>query len=744
MVRGACGGDAMKGRISRAGCSLLVVLAAFTAILLGCESLSEVSGPARWLASSPAFSITNAASVFTRSVFLKTPCRTAELQLASAGWVQLRVNGRPVDDRVLTPTPTQPDRRLLEVRYDLSEALSWGGNVIEVLTGNGWWNMSAPVVWGLEKAAWFNDSPAHSGPMIRATLIVDGQVRLVTDATWEVFDSPVVFNQLRFGEHYDARREDVKAVRRPALVVPPPPALVTADSATPCRVLERRECVAEWTLYDGSKLYDFGANVAGWCEIEVTGERGAKVILDHDEQLDENYRFFGHVAVFNRSEWPWQHDEYVLAGRSGGERWHPRFNYHGFRYVRVRHEGKVQLTAIRQCRVGSDLAVAGAVETSDADFRRVFAAARNSYLANFVGFPTDCPHREKNGWTADAQLMAEAGLWNFDARESYRHYLQMVLDAVRPNGELPATVPCAGDFAYGWRSGPAWNAVIFELPRQIYRFYGDETAVREAYPAWRKYLEFAETWRDDDGLYQNGYGDWSHPVKAVDKRFTESAYIADFCLETARWARRWGDIDTATNLTARAQAVQAAIRRKFYRGDGHWADDSLTALSGALYFAGLCPAEERPATLARLVEKARSENHAPVFGILGAKWCPRVLAENGYADDAFRFFVQRGEMGWMRMVESGDTLWEDFVGKHSRNHAMFGDLMAWAYEYAAGIVPMAPGFTKVAFRPHYLTGVESFSGWHDTPQGRITAGWRRVDGEVKFDYSVPPGVEVVP
>ena len=120
------------------------------------------------------------------------------------------------------------------------------------------------------------------------------------------------------------------------------------------------------------------------------------------------------------------------------------------------------------------------------------------------------------------------------------------------------------------------------------------------------------------------------------------------------------------------------------------------------------------------------------------------MAEYGYADDAFRMYVQPEVPGWTHWLQFGDgTLREDWNDRNSHNHIMFGDLSAWAYEYAVGIVPVEPGFRKVAFRPHFLEGVESFSATYRTPYGEIRAGWRRVNGKPVFDCSVPDGVEVV-
>jgi alpha-L-rhamnosidase len=144
----------------------------------------------------------------------------------------------------------------------------------------------------------------------------------------------------------------------------------------------------------------------------------------------------------------------------------------------------------------------------------------------------------------------------------------------------------------------------------------------------------------------------------------------------------------------------------------------------------------------RLAGAVRANAHEAHFGILGAKWVPRVLADYGYADDAFKMYVQPEMPGWAHWLQFGDgTLREEWDDWNSHNHIMFGDLSAWAYEYAAGIVPLEPGFKKIAFRPHVLEGVDFFVATYQTPSGKIRAGWRRVDGKVEFICEVPEGVE---
>ena len=669
----------------------------------------------------------------------------AVFSVAVAGWCEVHVNGSRVGIDVLSPVTCQPDMRTSSIDFDVAELLKPGTNTLEVLLGNGWKNTFTVDAWGFCNAPWLGC------PKIHGEMKADGKTLFVTDGSWRVYDSPIVFNALRNGEWYDARMEGRRVNERGAKVEKYEPwGSVSAEDAVPCREGElfepKRVLESPW----GAEVYDFGANIAGWCEIEVEGEPGAKIKLDYDESITEYNTLLGHVKAHTAGKGekrPVQHDEYTLAGREGGERWHPRFTYHGFRYVLIGFDGKARLKSIRARFVHSAFARAGTLETSDATFAALQSATERSYLSNFVGIPTDCPHREKNGWTGDAQLAMETGLWNFDAKGSYVHFLRMMLDAQRINGAVPCILPCTPKFGFYWGSGPAWDAILFEIPWQIYRFYGDDAPAREAYGAMKKYVAFMSAKADGVGLYDYGLGDWCRwweDRKGTPVRLTDSAYMYMFNRRLAFWAERFGEGGYAAERIAAADKIKAAFNAAFYKGDGMYAQGRLTELAAPLYFKGLCADGEEEKVAKRLAEAVREKGHQAWFGILGAKWTPRVLAEYGYADDAFKMFVQPEVPGWAHWLQFGDgTLRETWNSTSSHNHIMFGDLSAWAYEYAVGIVPVEPGFRKVAFRPHYLKGVDSFSATYRTPHGVIRAGWRRVDGRPVFEYSVPEGVEVV-
>ena len=712
-------------------------------VLLGFLGTGAAMAAPQWISGDTA-EPEKAAPMLEKSFDLAKRPSAAVFEVAFAGWGEVWVNGEKVGVDVLSPVTCQPDKRLSSIAFDVASKLRPGRNTVAILLGNGWFNAFTKSSWCFHEALWV------SAPKAKGALRVEGTVLLETDGSWTAYDSPIVFNSLRNGEWYDARLEGARRNERRAKVEKYAPwGAVSPEDAAPCRVFETLKPRQVLKAPDGDSIYDFGANIAGWCEIDVKGAAGAKVTIDYDESITATNTLLGHVTIYllQRGETrPVQHDEYTLAGRATGESWHPRFTYHGFRYAKVHVEGQAEVSAIRARFVHSAFAEAGSLQTSDATFAALQDATLRSYLSNFVGIPTDCPHREKNGWTGDMQLAMETGLWNFDAKAGYVHFLRMLLDAQLPNGAVPCIVPCSPKFGYFWGSGPAWDTALFEIPWQIFRFYGDDSAAREAYGAMKRYLRFIETKEDKDGLTAYGLGDWCPPdrKKAVELRVTDSAYVYQMNRRLAFWAKRFDEPACVAAYSAKADRIVAAFNRAFYKGDGVYAKGELTALAAPLFFEGLCAKGEEAKVLAKLVEAVRACAHKADFGILGAKWVPRVLAANGYADDAWKMITQKEVPGWAHWLQFGDgTLREKWDDTYSHNHIMFGDISAWAYEYLAGIVPLEPGFRKVAIRPNFVKGLESFSARHMTPHGEIKVAWKIVDGRMEVERSVPAGIEVV-
>jgi len=671
----------------------------------------------------------------------------ARLAISGLGYYELRLNGRKVGDRVLDPTVTQYDRRVRYATYDVSDALVRGANAIGVILGNGWYNCHTTEVWHFDKASW-RDYPKL---LLQLDIELEGGEKLMVSSgpDWLIGDGPIRFDGLRNGETYDARLEcpgwdspDFSSdTWNKARVVPGPGGVLEPQRAPPCKVMRSIEPVSVTELEPGVALFDLGQNIAGWAQLRVEGPRDTEIVMRYAEKLAPD----GDIDASNIDSFikggDCQTDRYILKG-DGLEVWEPRFTYHGFRYVQVLGlPTPPNADQLRGQVVHTAMAPAGSFECSDETLNRLQECTLWAYRGNFVGIPTDCPHREKNGWTGDAQLAAETGLWNFNAKTAYLEWLQTLADTQRPSGQLPGIAPSTG-WGYNWGSGPAWDSALILIPWHIYVHTGSVEAIERLYEAMRRYIDFCSTMASGH-IVSFGLGDWCHGGfrRPPPSSLTSTGYYYRDAVIVAKCAAITDRAEDAARYRALARDIRAAFNERYYRGDGIYAEGQPTALACAVY-QGLVEDDQKQAVVDLLAQKVRDNDCRADFGILGAKYVPRVLADEGHAELALRLFTQEEFPGWAHWLARGaTTLWESWKGHGSRNHVMFGDVSAWMYHYLAGIVPdeANPGFTRVSLMPRVVAALEWVTSTHRAPSGTIGSSWRRDGNRIVFDIELPAG-----
>ena len=665
-----------------------------------------------------------------RKEFVGERASGGRLAITGAGYYYAELNGHPVTDARLTPTPSNYDRAVHWTEYDVAPLLRDGTNVLEVTLGSGFYDYSLEDNFLMSQASW------RDRPMLIAELRdASGRVRLATDATWDVcVEGPWRFDSIRRGTVYDARLEkldDPKTWRKAEKKHGVGGVFRRADHP-PVRVIARRPMRR---LPTG--IWDSGQNAAGVCELKVRGEAGAEVVLVHREDVEADGSLH-EFASFQKGEF--MTDHYILRGDPAGETWTPRFTYHGFRYVRAEVRGKAEVLGLTQLALSSDFKSVGALETSDSSLARLQQAFLWSYRSNFVGYPTDCPTREKQGWSGDALAACESGLCNFDAASAYVDWLRGFADVQRPNGQLPAKSPISAN-GFNWGYGPGWDEALTLIPWQIYVMRGDLQPAKELYPAMRRYRKFAHEMMSDGLAVDFGLGDWCDPAGNCWRRkdsvtANATCYHYHGLVTTAKLADRLGEVDDAARWRAEAEEVKRSFRQAFCRPDGGVASDLPTDLALAVAF-GLAPDARRTAT--RLAETVRKGGHLQRYGIFGAKYVPRVLMDFGFADDALKLVKAREYPSVLHYLERGaTTLWERYDGSDSRNHVMFGDMSAWIFRYLGGFRfdESRPG--ELILEPVAFREVGSFKA---TYRG-ITSAWTFADDACTYTVSVPAGGRV--
>ncbi|MHB8968850.1 MAG: family 78 glycoside hydrolase catalytic domain [Pirellulaceae bacterium] len=682
--------------------------------------------------------------VLRKNFSVPKPVRRAMLYVCGLGYHEPYLNGTKVGDHVLDPAFTRYDRRALYVTHDVSQLVHEGQNTLGVMLGNGWYNMHTRATWNFDQAPWRGEPRALVQLRIEHE---DGSVStVVSDSSWRASTGPVRLDGIRAGEFYDACQEMPgwstsefdDTAWEPPTVLNPPGGVLSAQMMPPIRVCRTLNPVSVQEPRPGVFVFDLGQNIAGWAQLHVKGPQGTQVTMRYGECVDAQgmiERGAIDVYVF---EGGFQTDNYILKGE-GDEIWEPRFTYHGFRYVEVTgYPGKPALSSLRGRVVHTDFQDAGSFACSDSLLTSIQQLTLASYRNNFHGYPTDCPQREKNGWTGDAHLAAEQAMYNFQNASSYAKWIQDIHDEQRESGAVPAIVPTAG-WGYAWGNGPAWDSALVLIPWYLYTYCGDERILSDHYDAMKKYVDYVQQ-KSENLIADFGLGDWVPAKTETPRNITSTGYFYRDAAIVAETARILGKETDAQHYAQLAVQVRDAFNKTFCKSDGSIGNNSQAALSCGLY-QGLVPDEQIPQVLNKLVESVRAGNDHLDVGILGAKYLFHALSDHGQHALAFRIATQTTPPSYGDWVSRGaTTLWEDWPGVGSLNHIMFGDISAWFYQELAGIHADAsqPGFKHFIVRPRLVPGLSWASAEHASPYGRISVRWDRDEsGVLTMNVQVP-------
>ena len=685
---------------------------------------------------------------FRKSFTAPATVREAKIQICGLGFHEVYLNGEKVDDRWFAPGLTQYDFRCGSITYDVTKLLIPGKeNVVIVMLGNGFFNCRNEWKYTVNFYSW------RTSPRLICDILADGEVIACSGTDWKIHPSPIVFDCHHLGEDYDARLELPAAFKggfddsdwQNAFRAYPPGGILEKDEDEPCRVISRRPGKNIAQKDAGFRVFDFETTIAGVILVKMRGKAGTKITFKYAEVLGDD----GHVdtSCIDNGVSRFETDSYIFKG-DGVETWHPHFVWHGFRYVEATAEDpEAEILDMTGLFIASDLKVCGHVETDNPVLDRVNEITLNSYRGNFMAIPTDCPTREKFGWTGDANNALETGWWNFAPKNGLRRLEDIIMDIQRPDGNLSTHGPTT---LWGLeQSCPSFTLYMYEFCRYCWLFDGDDSMIARYYDRLVKGVEFFEVMTNDDHLCHVGYSDWCHPLyrpgnpkgEALDPTPMESIAYYAIIQDMVLFAEYLGKSRDESYFRELGSKVRKAIREKYYEPENHRFDKGFWATNAMALMCGIADDGEKAAVAAELAKSVRKENHRVLAGVLGARFVLRALSENGFAEDACRMIVQPEYPGWGNLVANGATaLWEMWSGKASRNHIMFGEPSAWMYRYLAGISPLAPGFRKVRFAPNFVSMVNHVRAEHTAPAGTVASEWTRDGGTIRCRFTLPRGI----
>lgn len=687
--------------------------------------------------------------------------KKAEISICGLGFYRLFINGKEITKGQIAPYISNPDHYCYYDTYDVKDMLTEGKNAVGIIIGNGFYNQFGGAIWDFEKAPWLG-SPRVSLEFCAE----DGNKKLcfAADESFKVHPSPIIFDDYRMGEHYDANKE-IKDWCSPdfddsdwknALPAETPRGELRLCTAEPIKIIERIKPV-KITKCEKGFIYDFGVNNAGVCLMKVKADKGTKITLRHGEHITDAGEIDQRSIGFDRPGFEYyktynQKDIFISNGEYA--EYMPHFTYHGFRYVEVC--GITEELATEELLtflvMSSGFKTLAEFNCSDEIVNRLYEMAVRSDRSNFLYFPTDCPHREKNGWTGDASMSADHMAIMHDVSASWREWLNNIRKAQNTEGALPGIVP-TDMWGFEWGNGPVWDSVIFNLPYMLYKYRGETEAIKENASAMIRYLEYIIGKKESDGTVSIGLGDHA-PVGRnandylVPTKVSSSVAVMDIAKKAAEMFGVVGYTHHAAFAKGIYKEMRDTVRRELIDLDTCTVLGECQSSQAICIYYGVFDKDEEPKAVEKMVEYIHAKDDSFDCGFIGMHAIFHILSDYGYGELAYHMITKKDFPSYAFWVEQGETtLAEHFLDytkeplkeTFSHNHHFMGDIGRWFIERLAGLCIVKSDYIEI--KPDFIKSLDFASASVELPKGNASVSWKRENGRIILSVSMPEGIK---
>ncbi|MCM3444267.1 alpha-L-rhamnosidase [Metabacillus halosaccharovorans] len=700
----------------------------------------------------------------------------ARLYITAHGLYHAKINGKKITDAEFTPDYTSYSNYLQYQTYDVLPFLEEGENVLGVILADGWYAGRISIPGG---SAQFGNK---LGLLAQLEIIYSDQSREVigTDTSFMSSEGHYIYSDLFIGEKQDRNLEKegwdcpgYEEVAQKWRNVE-----VTNDTLDHLRAqygefVKPMKYISPINIsQDSNNAYvvDFGQVIAGKIRLHLQSTKRQEIKIEHSEVLNEQGEFFSNIVGRNKD----QTDFYLSCGEDG-EIFEPTFTFHGFRYVRITgYDGELRPENISAIVLYSDLRETGYFSTSNSSINQLWKNIQWSQRGNMLSIPTDCPQREKAGWTGDLQVFAPTAAFNMDVDSFLSRWLWNLMLEQTDEGEVlnycPAPKDIWNDLKFsGSISSAGWGDAIIIVPWILYQKYGDKRILEQCYPAmekWMKYVQESAAANKESDISRYlwdtkfHYGDWMIPSFMLGEKPLgpiESAKATKDSMATAFYAysaKLLSDISMVLNNHEKAesylhlhQKVKNAFVSAYVKDSGLLTADYQGVYTIVLAFK-LLSGKQKTMAVNRLVELIKDNDYKIDTGFLSVPYIMDVLCDHGYEDIAHKLLFQRECPSWLYEVDYGaTTIWESWeaikpdgtVGDFSFNHYAFGCIGDWLVRYFGGLTQIEPGYKVFKVEPHWCDQIKEAKTEYQSVYGQIRVGWK-IDSrnEMVLNVEVPP------
>lgn len=716
-------------------------------------------------------------------VEIKKNIRKARTYISVHGIYRIYVNGKRVDDREFAPGITSYQGLLQYQTYDITQFLNDGKNIVGVILADGWW---------IGRVGLTGDSCQFGQTL---GLIVETEVTY-QDGTKESFtalngkssNGPLIFSDIFVGEKYDATKE-LDGWSEPLFDDSRWFPLKKVEYDKSNLVGQYGEVVRPISIFTpekiiitpaGETVIDAGQVLAGQIEITLDTKAGHVIKLEHSEVLSKEGNYYNNILGINKE----QTDYYIT--KDGTQVYRPYFSYHGFRYVKVTGwPGELTVDNVKIYALSTDMENTGHFSTSNEKLNQLQHNIVWSAYSNTLSIPTDCPQRERAGWTGDIMAFAPTLCFNRGADSFLTRWLRSMRIDQRPDGAVPDIIPYLKAYEltnsnpdFGSHTSCGWGDAILIVPYAVYKAYGDKRILEENYDAMTKWMDYIkdraenhhpeayESW-DEAHKARSKYlwntdfhfGDWLVPSMVLGN--PDGAAMINTALATKDYvapayyafsAKNMSEISSVLGLKAESRYysdLYEKIRQAYieeYVDENGLLPQELQGLYVIALKMDLVPDALRPKMVNHLREMIEANDNKLDTGFLSVLFLMDVLCDNGLKDLAFKILYQNKCPSWLYEIEHGaTTMWESWgavledgsTSTYSYNHYAFGCVGEWLYKTIGGLKCDSPGYKHFTVDPDYSFNLDFAETEHNTPYGKIAVSWELKDTHALLHVEIP-------
>ena len=692
--------------------------------------------------------------------------KKARLYASACGVYELQLNGVRVGDFILAPGHTDYRKRVQYQTYDVTDLLKSGANTLTAELADGWYRGSCGA-WGLK-----NQYGTRTKLIVQLEIEKTDGTRqmIVTDGTCSWSND----GALRMADNQDGEIVDARLAPsyNGKVRVTGHKAPLTASNNVPVTEHESFKPTVI-TTPSGKKVLDFGQNIAGYIRFAVDAKAGQTLKLRFGETFDADGEFTQKnvQCATKKRRTPLQ--EVVYAAKQGHNEYKTKFAIFGFQYVLVEGDMDWKPEDFTAVAVYSDIEETLAFDCSHELINKFVENTRWSAKNNHADVPTDCPTRERHGWTGDAQIFCDTASYFFDYAAFARKYLKDMCDGQRKNGVFRQITPVGGiDFYMNAMDGSAgWSDAGVLIPYRIYKKFRDRRILEDNYEAMRKYARFkiktigkhyltrlptGLSHRDSKTIsnYGQSYGEWAEPMDV--KAFAVSDFINPhpeettaylvYMLETmAEIADVLGKPQDKELYQKHADIVRGGYQKLIETEKYSYDTDRQAKLVRPLYLKLLNETQTEFAK-ARLLKALDHYGWRLGTGFLSTPFILYVLADMDI-EYAYRLLENEKMPGWLFMPKMGaNTIWESWEGTQAQggvaslNHYSKGAVCEWLFGEMCGIKVEDNNTYVIA--PKVGGNVTHASCEYNGIYGKVKSEWHREGDRIDYRITVPANTSV--